>query len=273
MDIKMINKFLRVALSSLILSYMCLVQSAYAVSIVDVIDPGTVTFNWSATCYDCKADMDTIPEPGMWEGVSGSISLLDYEYGNSFTSMNFSSFFYNGDSDWLPTFSVGGESGEYLYSIGNLDGSLLSDGTFWLSLTATLVSEELAPQNELLSADDENVPSMDAAPGAPGNIRLNIETSGLWSISTLFLVPNLDDDCRFNINQANCDLLILQPPMEECYEGEDCLATMDKGEGFLLAGFTTRQDKDDTVVPAPSTLAIFALGLMGLGLRRIKKQS
>jgi len=63
-------------------------------------------------------------------------------------------------------------------------------------------------------------------------------------------------------------------PGNENFEQTDLRFAITSGnDGSAAAdyGFTSRILTND--VPEPSTLAIFALGLMGLGLRRFKKQS
>ena len=53
------------------------------------------------------------------------------------------------------------------------------------------------------------------------------------------------------------------------FRGEDCIDNGCDGMGWFLV----RESQRQTQVPEPSTLAIFALGMIGLASRRFKKQS
>jgi len=275
----MINKFLRVALSSLILSYMCLVQSAYAGPVVDVIDPGTFTFNWSATCYDCKGDIGVMPDDRQdWTPVTGTITLRDYEFGDEINNDNFESFYYEGISEHLPTFGVGNSMIPSIqYSANEISGKLLVDGTFNLFMAASLqpflfvkplacISDECPPTPPITRID------------FPSDLIIDIKTDGLWDISAY--EPKMPPLCQGNdfwdpvknacINEEEAPPMREEPKLESPVVE---IVLLDYGQDFVLSGFDTNNKGPISEVPAPSTLAIFALGLMGLGLRRIKKQA
>jgi hypothetical protein len=125
MDIEMINKFLKIIISAVILS-----ASGYAnIASADVI---LTEYEWNATCYDCANGPD---DPTLWIGVTGSITLSDYTLGDDITSANFISFAYTGVSQFLPMFTVGtGES--FDFTTQAVSGKLYANADLTLELEA-----------------------------------------------------------------------------------------------------------------------------------------
>ncbi len=78
------------------------------------------TFHWSGNCEDCAS---AIGAPSF--GVTGALTLLDYEFGDSIHAGNFVSFSYSGSNLVLP-FTVGG-------NVTDRDAGLWSvDTVYWL---------------------------------------------------------------------------------------------------------------------------------------------
>jgi hypothetical protein len=270
MDIEMLNKFLKVVISAVILS-----ASGYAnIASADLVytPPSLTSFQWSATCFDCDYDdMGKRPlDDGLYTNVQGTISLLDYEFGDEISLKNFSSFVYSGKSRWLPTFAVGSSPFEGLdYVVGEIGGSIEKDGTFNLSLDASLLR---------MTSMVEAKPTVNEIPDLPQGIFISINTDGFWDITAY--KPKIQPLCQGNdfwdpevnmcVNEEKAPPIREEPKFESPVVKLDLL---DFGKDFVLSGFETNNKGPVGEVPEPSTLAIFALGLMGLGLRRFKKQS
>ena len=268
----MINKFLKVVIAAVVLSASGYASKASADLVVSELT--LTTYNWSATCYDCNYDkMGFTPEEDLdlWTEVQGTISLLDYEFGDEINNDNFSSFVYSGVSNWLPTFAVGSSPFEGLdYVVGGISGSIKKDGTFNLSLDVYL--------SRLAQITVETEPEVNEIRYLPQNISININTDGLWDITAY--EPKQQPMCQGNdiwdsmqnacINEEEAPPMREEPKLESPVVG---IVLLDYGQDFVLSGFDTNNKGPISEVPAPATLAIFALGLMGLGLRRIKKQS
>jgi hypothetical protein len=136
MDIEMLNKFLKVVISAVILAASGYANNASA----DFVETelSQTTFDWSATCYDCKIGnpVNEIPaDPTLWKGVTGSITLSDYTLGDAITSANFISFAYTGVSQFLPMFTIGKEEG-YDFSLSQVSGTLYANADLTLELVA-----------------------------------------------------------------------------------------------------------------------------------------
>jgi hypothetical protein len=141
MDISMLSKFLKVALNSLILSSICFMQSAYAGFVETPIDP--VTFNWSATCYDCNIDdRGIIPNYEDWTEVTGSITLSHYKSGDAIDIENFVSFTYDGLSNHINPFTIG-RGPQYSYNLLSIVGTQIDDSLFDLKIEA--LNDGIAP--------------------------------------------------------------------------------------------------------------------------------
>jgi hypothetical protein len=273
MDIEMINKFLKVVIAAVVLSASgyANIASAFVVEVMPTHEPLLTKYNWSATCYDCNYDkMGFTPEEDLdlWTEVQGTISLLDYEFGDEINNDNFSSFVYSGVSNWLPTFAVGGPMLHgYDYDLGNIKGSIKEDGTVNLSFIANLKHIEMVEAAPAL-----DVPKMRYL---PYNLLININ-DGLWDISAYKPVqPECKDNDFWDPEQNTCVNEEEAPPMKEEPKSVSPVVkidiVLDHGQDFVLSGFDTNNKGPISEVPEPSTLAIFALGLMGLGLRRFKK--
>jgi uncharacterized protein YwgA len=141
MDISMLSKFLKVALNSLILSSICFMQSAYAGFVETPIDP--VTFNWSATCYDCNIDdRGIIPNYEDWTEVTGSITLSHYKSGDAIDIENFVSFTYDGLSNHINPFTIG-RGPQYSYNLLSIVGTQIDDSLFDLKIEA--LNDDIPP--------------------------------------------------------------------------------------------------------------------------------
>jgi hypothetical protein len=238
MDIEMLNKFLKVVISAVILSGSgyANIASAFVVDIMPTQEPLLTTYEWSARCFDCNYETrgDT-PDSSMWTDVKGSLTLSDYTIGDDITFNNLYSFIYIGPSIHLPNgLSVGKVESplQYEYSFVNYFmsyGKIFDDGVVDIKFVLGLTPE--------VYECEEGIDNCIARPGgwryaeASHQVELKNAMNTKWSIKDM----ELND--------------------------------FDFGNGFKIC------DVDCVEVPAPSTLAIFALGLMGLGLRRIKKQS
>jgi hypothetical protein len=299
MDIEMINKFLKVVISAVILSASGYASKATAIDIVSELS--LTTYEWSATCYDCK-DGNLINErpddPMLWKEVTGSITLSDYTLGDDITSDNFYSFAYTGVSQFLPMFTVGtGES--FDFTTQAVSGKLLANADLTLEVLA--MNNTPAPRAPLYLVPpriESLVEDYDA------DYYLTF-MNALQSCSSSFSEPELDEcyqeadlaydnmhddiaDAEDFIRSFNSSNELLKAEYEtelELYvkviklsvapsdwsfgrfEGE----SLDIGSGFVVMGLPPVMPANQ--VSAPATLAIFALGLMGLGLRRINKQS
>lgn len=80
------------------------------------------TFHWSGNCEDCAS---AIRAPSF--GVTGALTLLDYEFGNPINAGNFVSFSYSGSNLVLP-FTVGGDVTDTVAGLWALDTVYGLDG-------------------------------------------------------------------------------------------------------------------------------------------------
>jgi hypothetical protein len=275
MDIEMLNKFLKVVISAVILSASGYANIASADLVFTPPTTSYTSFQWSATCYDCKGDIGVMPDDRQdWTPVTGTITLRDYEFGDEINNDNFESFYYEGISEHLPTFGVGNSMIPNIqYSANEISGNLLVDGTFNLFMAASLqpflfvkplacISDECPPTPPITRID------------FPSDLIIDINTDGLWDI-TAYKPKQLCQGNDFWDPMKNaCINEEEAPPMREEPKLESPvveIVLLDYGQDFVLSGFDTNNKGPISEVPAPSTLAIFALGLMGLGLRRFKK--
>jgi hypothetical protein len=216
MDIEMINKFLKVAITTVVLSVSSYASKASQILLIG-LEPSNTTYEWSATCYDCKEGNAINIRPDdqtLWQGVTGSITLKDYTLGDAITGTNLISFAYTGVSQFLPMFTIGTGEG-FGFRAADVDGTLNAYGELTLELSAERYAAPI------------------------------MESYDYFDFLEISITP---EDWSFS---------------------ED--VPMDIGTQLRVMGLPPVIPANK--VSAPATLAIFALGLMGLGLRRIKKQS
>ena len=85
------------------------------------------SYTWNANCIDCYgANIGVANEAGP-TFVSGSIALTDYTVGDNITAENFSSFTYDGQSNWINPFTTS--------TVNNLTGLLTDTGALSLLFT------------------------------------------------------------------------------------------------------------------------------------------
>jgi hypothetical protein len=305
MVIEMINKFLKVVISAVILSASgyANIASAIDIKIMPTQEPLLTTYEWSATCYDCKNGNIVNVRPDdrtLWKGVTGSITLSDYTLGEAITLNNFISFAYTGESQFLPMFTIGNGIG-FDYSPWQVSGTLFANADLTFELTANNnFAPPLRPPVPVQYTLDELRDELYATnhgifEGAL--IFCDMEFAGVDIHSRdrcyLFAVADYNSvierllqeevSVRLTYLESYADLLLQYDNIMAIYVnqlhlvvsllhwefGDYGLANLDVGEEFLVhmpfARFST--------VNEPATLAIFALGLMGLVLRRFKKQS
>jgi hypothetical protein len=294
MDISMLSKFLKVALNSLILSSICFMQSAYAGFVETPIDP--VTFNWSATCYDCNIDdRGIIPNYEDWTEVTGSITLSHYKSGDAIDIENFVSFTYDGLSNHINPFTIG-RGPQYSYNLLSIVGTQIDDSLFDLKIEA--LNDDIPPIEpeyfEILPFDASYQNAVDIADIAFSQCVNNSfypevfcqnQTRSLFNAKANLKAHNIA------INTINESFKIANDKLEEDYNNrilQDLHARMyidldadgtwtfqvndeilDFGIDFNFDGLQVQHSK----VSAPPAIVIFALALMGLASRRFKKQS
>jgi hypothetical protein len=296
MDIEMINKFLTVVISAVILSASGYANIASATVIM-------TKYVWSAVCYDCANGNVVNVRPDnskLWKEVTGSITLSDYTLGDDITSANFISFAYTGVSQFLPMFTVGtGES--FDFTTQDVKGRLYANADLTLELKA--LNSAPAP----LEPEYSEVPTVESLVGS----HYNADYEGtlieelLWCDVAMHFTDD-KDECNHraiarrdamvrDISTAQAEmegLLAWNAKVKLSYEselssyinvisvsvspiewniGRYAAESFDIGSGFVVLGLPPIKPANQ--VSAPATLAIFALGIMGLGLRRIKKQS
>jgi hypothetical protein len=301
MDIEMINKFLKVVISAVILAASGYASKASAIFVES--EPSLTTYEWSATCYDCKDGnlINKRPEdPELWKGVTGSITLSDYTLGDAITSTNFVSFAYTGVSQFLPMFTVGTGEG-FDFTTAFVGGTLYTNAELTLELLGDNSSPApREPSYSVLPTLEDLVSGYDA------------DSVGTYESTLIACRFNFsgnrwqENECRGNaeiawfemreaIGAAEWHILqitVSNAEMRSEYEKSNAsyiqqmLVTVtpagwgfgpfpeqisDFGIEFKVLGLPTNASPNQ--VTAPATLAIFALGLMGLASRRFKKQS
>jgi hypothetical protein len=294
MDISMLSKFLKVALNSLILSSICFMQSAYAGFVETPIDP--VTFNWSATCYDCNIDdRGIIPNYEDWTEVTGSITLSHYKSGDAIDIENFVSFTYDGLSNHINPFTIG-RGPQYSYNLLSIVGTQIDDSLFDLKIEA--LNDDIPPIEpeyfEILPFDASYQNAVDIARIAFWRCEINTFDPEVFCQNQTRNLNNATLNLRAHkiaINTINESFKIANDKLEEDYNNrilQDLHARMyidldadgtwtfqvndeilDFGIDFNFDGLQVQHSK----VSAPPAIVIFALALMGLASRRFKKQS
>jgi hypothetical protein len=175
----------------------------------------------------------------------------------------------------LQTQDVDGQN--FNFSLNGLDSSNGTGGTFTIHARGDF-NDRNSQDNETLSWDIESIFSASGiggfnqavvGQGGPftdvivhdGIYRFrNIEFTRTWSISA-FDLDNILSDSVFGV-------------FVDFASGVDAYATSEVGAAEPTAYVEVIISYDSiTPVPVPSNIAIFALGLMGLGARRFKKQA
>lgn len=217
-----------------------------------------VTFQWEAVCGDCQSDKGVFSEE-FSVGVTGNIVISGYTLGQAFTfdESNIVSFQYEGPSNhvdklvlhnanfdlsdqWMDL-SDANESGTY-------SPTSIIDGRTHFAENMTVNSGWIADDLSSYILDftfDTFVPVDEYGELIPFS-KLSNYSSGEFTINkeVFNIYYESNGDWGINISGVSSDL----------------------GRGARITLPTTE-------VPEPSTLAIFALGLMGLASRRFKKQA
>jgi hypothetical protein len=312
MDIEMINKFLKVVISAVILAASGYASKASAIFVESELS--LTTYEWSATCYDCKDGnlINKRPEdPELWKGVTGSITLSDYTLGDAITSTNFVSFAYTGVSQFLPMFTVGTGEG-FDFTTAFVGGALYTNAELTLELLG--YNSSPAPREPSYSAiptledlvDDYDADTQGTkwnatmaclrrAPSLPNlpevlkarkrrNMQECLDNADAAFDEMNDAIEDAEDDIR-DLNSYNAVKKIKYEQSMEAHiramavniaptewsfgrnEGE----SLDIGSAFVVR--VLKPIAPPSQVSAPATLAIFALGLMGLASRRFKKQA
>jgi len=297
----MINKFLKVVISAVILAASGYASKASAIFVESELS--LTTYEWSATCYDCKDGnlINKRPEdPELWKGVTGSITLSDYTLGDAITSTNFVSFAYTGVSQFLPMFTVGTGEG-FDFTTAFVGGTLYTNAELTLELLG--YNSSPAPREPSYSViptledlvDDYDADSqrtfdrafqkcyVDAVFGNV-NTRLCIKhaqtafdemTEAISEAQDRILMLVLDNEDmkrEFDTSEeAYIQAIAINASPKEWSIGRYEDESMDIGDEFVVLGLPPIAPPNQ--VSAPATLAIFALGLMGLASHRFKKQS
>jgi hypothetical protein len=228
-----------------------------------------LTIDWTGECDDCQSETgpNTVPLDAMddsfYQTVTGQL-ILSYtgsvEEQITLTKENFVSFYYGGSNILDPlkiTAEHFTENTEFSTTI-----IMQSDGT--PSIDGFKLKNFLAPQ--WIITPEEGLELFDLS---FGYLPDTIISSADWSIAeqvetAQHLIDNevVDHTCPkgsfFSTWLGACKTIVV----------DFSPGFRDVGEGSL---FTVRDGSTD--VPEPTSLAIFALGIMGLASRRFKKQS
>ena len=250
-----------------------------------------LTVDWTGQCDDCQSadGPNTVPlaamNDGFYQTVYGQL-ILRYEGvaedQGTLTKENFVSFYYAG-SNILDPFTF---TAEHFFQ--KAPGSLSNDTEFSATLrrqdNGTLSLSGFSLTNLAISESD---PWMaDAYRHSFEFVSLTFESLsntnpiGNWNINVALgqLITEQEvDPCASaqSSTRPECGAPNLHP---ECGEfgwyaaGNHCHAAPYNGGGFRDIGIGSAFSHFNQV-PEPSTLTIFALGLMGLASRRFKKQA
>jgi hypothetical protein len=209
------HKMLKKYLSTLLIASSILLSTFANSGIITTDD--YITYDWSATCYDCNSAMG---EYGEGVTVFGSMVLKNYILGNSFVDDNIVSFSYNGPSLHIDSFQVNNFN-QGLDDIYNISGLIREDLTFEIEFHFDHIFTYYHPTDI-----NHTQPFQDQY-----NVFVDYNLDGNWAFTV--------DGPRFP-EQAPAD-------------------------------FGSRATLSAINVPEPSTLAIFALSIIGLASRNFKK--
>jgi hypothetical protein len=286
-------KFLKVVLTASVLSASCFVKLASASPILS-------TYEWSATCYDCQSTMGERPDEAFWTQVTGSITLRDYTVGDVITDTNFETFSYGGVSLHLPQFTIGAdELAEF--TLFSVSGTVRADAFLDIDIVANIKDPLSRPHYgefgdsediyyEFLSdreviwkeiADNEEGCMSDVASGVEHDFDDCVlrTTQPHWRLLAdidtelarlLILIPQEDEAFRIAQDRYGAQVRtinFLSDDVSWSISAGTIYSDRDFGFGLSVTNLPVVVDS----VPEPSTLAIFALGLMGLASRRFKK--
>jgi len=217
-------------------------------SLSQVANAGLLTsFNWTATCVDCATEIGITAESAdLYENVTGNIVIRDYVEGEDFIFTN--------DSIVSTTYIGSDHVDPFAWtSFYDVTGSASAD------LSEIYLNFKHDEEVDLFTIID-NVVLTDEL----GNI---IYTPGVMTFNVFF-----EKDIYWGIDIAINGIPAVSSPGAEALYRDAVLAepvTYDFGFG---ASFSI-VDEQPTDVPEPSTLAIFALGIMGLASRKFKKNT
>lgn len=287
----MLNKLLKAVIAAVVLS-----ASSYA-NIASAV-PINTTYDWSASCYDCKGDIRIRPDdPDLWTTVTGSITLADYTIGDTFGMEAFVGFTYEGPSNHVVPFNVTNESCMSGTCLANVSGKLFDSNNFFIELTfaqfdirTTNTLLQLAKRIEsynnpnlqvILSIDERQVIAANACIqyAEPSIVYDNCFDEEIFELNRIADVQNYRNA---RIIQKYMTLVARDKRLYNAYffkfakhkqhvKFDLVNADWDIGDGLISKDYGTNARYNE--VAEPGVLAILALGLMGLSLRRFKKLS
>ena len=213
--------------------------------------PILLTFDWTGQCDDCQGPNGAIDVPGTnWDDgytqdVSGLLKInydsqIDPLYGSQF---EFVSFVYNGSS--------------IVYEVGSNHGSPVFLGDFAVvGDTVIVVDPRLEVQMDLLVYKGDF---------ADQSIGERLYRSDLYILDKQHFFSVSNNSYFLGVNYT------LSRPV--CYDQGRYCPSRDFGSsaGFVMRGVLPSPFAKPNSVPEPSTIAIFALGMLGLSLRRKKR--
>jgi hypothetical protein len=257
-----------------------------------------LVIDWTGECDDCQGSngANSVPLEHMNDGYSQTVFgqlIVNYagsaEEQGTLTNKNFVSFYYGG-SNILDSFTFTTDNftadTEFSTTItSQVDGTLNLSGFSLTKLSGFTNSNQWTnePSRDLLSSPDHHINLMFESVLADGS-------GGGWSIGVT-MVPSTVAPPSFTppsfatpasvydglLSASNC-----LPGSALCWNTPNPNAAVASTQvlGGCEWGFAACSDVGDgvkytkfTEVPEPSSIAIFALGIMGLASRRFKKQS
>jgi hypothetical protein len=241
------------------------------------------------------------PDETLWTQVTGSITLSNYTVGDVIDKTNFDSFSYGGVSLHLPMFTISAND-LAAFSMFTVSGMVRADAVLDIDILANIkdpLDYPATPSSVIrLSALEQQVTSFSyliywfmsecydyyaRSPSASGTAEANCpyEHGGLYLLDEInrvehemtLLYPLIKveqaayDLAVFDYESQIRSIMFLSDSDDWAIKEGTFYSDRDFGYGLLVTNLPVVVDS----VPEPSTLAIFALGLMGLASRRFKK--
>jgi hypothetical protein len=238
------------------LTSVCLMTLVFGMKLASAA-PILLTFDWTGQCDDCQGIGGAVDVPGtnlnddFTQSVSGLLKVNYYpenDPGNN-SQFIFVSFVYNGSS--------------IVHKVGSREDNYPAIG--W---NFSVVDETVLFNGRISIPMDTYHYYGDFSDGNVGDVSI-VETGRYGYITERVDAVNYN----FEVRDGKYGLYVTYETTSDYVCTKYCYGTRDEGAsaGFVMRGVLPSPFAKPNSIPEPSTIAIFALGMLGLSLRRKKR--